>query len=91
MTTQRQRFVHALLAWMIATILVLSVLNAFSYELFLSVSLLGLLILTELTAPVTVRPEWRTRLRWLLLAGILGFAVLVVRRILEILPSGLLP
>jgi hypothetical protein len=46
---------------------------------------------TELTAPFNVTPVWRRRLRWLILLGLVGFAVVVVRRILEILPPGVVP
>ncbi|MFA9427910.1 hypothetical protein [Natronorubrum sp. A-ect3] len=85
------RFIHGQLAWMVAAVLVLSVLGSFSYELFFVLSLIGLLIVTELTAPFAVTPDWRRRLRWLILLGLIGFGVIVVRRILEILPPEVLP
>lgn len=90
-TQRRQRFVHGLLAWLLASALVLSLLDSISYELFFVVSLIGLLIVTELTAPFNVTPQWRRRLRWPILLGIVGFGVIVVRRILEILPPEVLP
>lgn len=76
---------------MLAAVLVLSLLGSFSYELFFVLSLIGLLIVTELTAPFAVTPDWRRRLRWLIALGLVGFAVVVVRRILEILPPEVLP
>ncbi|QFU84768.1 hypothetical protein [Natronorubrum aibiense] len=85
------RFIRGQLAWMVAAVVVLSVLGSFSYELFFVLSLIGLLIVTELTAPFAVTPDWRRRLRWLILLGLVGFAVIVVRRILEILPPEVLP
>ena len=88
-THRRQRFVHAQLAWMIACVLGLALLDALSLELFFVLSLIGFLIVTELTAPLNVSPVWRRRLRWVILAGLIGFAVIVVRRILDIL-SGVL-
>ena len=75
---------------MLATILVLSVLGALSVELFFVLSLIGFLILMELTAPFAVTPGWRGRLKWIVLLGLLGFGVIVIRRILEILPEGVL-
>lgn len=84
------RFVHGQVAWMVATVLVLAVLGSLSYELFFVVSLLGFLIVTELTAPISITPTWRRRLRWIILLGLLGFTYVVVRRILEILPPGVL-
>lgn len=87
-TRRRQRFVHGQAAWMLATIIVLSALGSLSLELFFVVSLIGLLVVIELTAPFDVTPRWRARLRWVILAGLVGFGYVVVRRILEILPSG---
>lgn len=89
-TSRRMRFVHGQVAWMVATVLVLAVLGSLSYELFFVVSLLGFLIVTELTAPISITPTWRRRLRWIILLGLAGFTYVVVRRILEILPPGVL-
>lgn len=76
---------------MLATLLLLVLLSSLSYELFFVLSLIGLLIVTELTAPFNVTPEWRVRLKWLIIIGLIGFAYVVVRRILEILPPEVLP
>jgi hypothetical protein len=54
------------------------------------VSLIGLLVVTELTAPFTITPAWRRRLLWIIGVGLLGFGYIVIRRILEILPSGVI-
>ncbi|WP_254807778.1 hypothetical protein [Natronosalvus amylolyticus] len=86
---RRIRFIHGQLAWMVATVLVLAALGSLSYSLFFLLSLLGLVILMELTAPTNVSPEWRTRLRWLIVFGLVGFAYVIVRRLLEILPPEL--
>ncbi len=85
------QFVRGQVAWMVATVLALSLLGSLSYELFFVCSLIGLLIVTELTAPFNVTPEWRSRLKWLILAGLAGFAYVVVRRIVEILPPEVVP
>jgi hypothetical protein len=89
-TRRRTRFVHATLAWLLASVLVLVVLDAFSYELVFVVSLIGFLVVVELTAPLNVQPEWRQRLRWLILVGLVVFGGIVIRRILRILPSGVI-
>lgn len=68
-TVRRMRFVHATVAWMLAALLVLVLLDAFSYELFFVLSLIGLLIVTELTAPFVVTPAWRKRLKWPIALG----------------------
>lgn len=85
------QFVRGQVAWMVATVLALALLGSLSYELFFVCSLIGLLIVTELTAPFNVTPEWRSRLKWLILIGLAGFAYVVVRRILEILPPEVVP
>jgi hypothetical protein len=87
-TRRRQQFITGHLAWMLATVLVLTLLESLSYELFFVISLIGFLVVTELTAPFAVRPRWRRRLKWLIALGLAVFGYIVVRRILEILPSG---
>ena len=87
-TRRRQRFVHGQTAWMLATIVGLAALDALSLELFFVVSLVGFLVVVELTAPFSVTPQWRSRLRWIILAGLAVFGYIVVRRILAILPEG---
>jgi len=85
---RRRRFVHAQLAWMLAAALVLALLESLTYELFFVVSLIGFLVVVELTAPFRITPRWRRRLKWLILAGLAVFGYVVVRRILAILPPG---
>jgi hypothetical protein len=87
-TRRRQRFIYGQTAWMLATIVCLTLLGSLSLELFFVVSLIGFLIVVELTAPFSVTPEWRSRLRWIIVVGLIGFGYIVVRRILEILPEG---
>ena len=87
-TRRRQQFVHGQMAWMLGTVLALALLGSLSYELVFVVSLLGFLVVTELTAPFTVTPRWRRRLKYLIAAGLIVFGYVVVRRALEILPSG---
>jgi hypothetical protein len=90
-TARRMRFVRGQVAWMVATVLGLALLGALSYELFFLLSFLGFLVVTGLTTPFNVTPAWRARLKWLILAGLLVVGYVVVRRILEILPPGVLP
>lgn len=89
-TVRRQRFVRATVAWMLAAALLLSVLDSLTYELFFVVSLIGFLVVTELTAPFSVTPTWRSRIKWIIAIGLLVFGYVVVQRILAILPDGVL-
>lgn len=89
-TRRRQRFITGQLAWLLGTVLVLVLLESLTLELFFVVSLIGFLVVVELTAPFTVTPTWRARLKWLIALGLTGFAYIVIKRILAILPPGLL-
>lgn len=89
-TARRQRFIRATLAWLLGAALVLSLLSSLTYELFFVVSLIGLLVVVELTAPFRVTPTWRSRLKWLIALGLAVFSYIVIRRILEILPPGVI-
>lgn len=75
--------------WTAAALVVLIALEAYSPELFFVVALIGLLVVTELTAPVAVRPPWRRRVRWLVVAGLVVFGAIVLRRVLSILEGSL--
>jgi hypothetical protein len=75
---------------MLAALLALTLLSALSLELFFVVALIGFLVVVQLTAPFNVTPRWRARLKWFILVGLVVFGYIVVRRILEILPRGLL-
>jgi len=87
---RKQQFVHGTVGWFLGTVVVLVVLDAFSLELFYVISLIGVLVLTQLLTPVSVTPPWERRLRWLVVVGLFVFAYIVVRRILRILPPGVL-
>jgi len=89
-TRRRQRFIAGTLAWQLGTVLVLALLGALSFELVFVVSLIGLLVVTELTAPFAVTPAWRRRLIWVIGVGLVVFGYIVIRRILAILPPGVI-
>jgi hypothetical protein len=78
------------MAWLLGSLLALSLLGSLSSELFFVVSLIGFLIIVELTAPFSVTPAWRQRLKWLIGIGLSVFGYIVIRRILAILPSGVI-
>jgi len=88
-TRRQQRFLHAQAVWMCAVLLLLAALGSLTLELFFVLSFIGFLIVVELTAPFNVAPAWRARLKWLIALGLLGFVSIIVWRILELLPSGL--
>lgn len=79
------RFIWGVLAWMLGSVVLLAALDALSLELFFVISLIGLLVVIELTAPINVAPRWRGRLKWIVAAGLLVFSAIVVRRVYDIL------
>ena len=87
-TAKRRRFIHANVAWLLSAALVLALLEVLTYELFFVVSLIGFLIVTELTAPVRVTPAWRGRIKWIILLGLSAFGYVIVQRILAVIPEG---
>lgn len=89
-TRRARRFVYGQITWMLATVLALSLLGALTLEVFFIGSLFGFLVLTELTAPFNVRPEWRARLKWVILVGMAVFGYFMVKRVVEFLPEGFL-
>ncbi len=89
-TDRRRRFIHGVVAWMLGSIVVLATLDALTLELTFVISLIGLLVVVELTAPFNITPRWRRRLIPVIVAGLIGFSYIVIQRILEILPEGVL-
>lgn len=87
-TPRRYQFISGVLAWSLASLFVLVVTDWLTYELFFVVTLIGFLVVVELTSPIHVRPWWRRRLQWILILGIGGFLVILVRRTIAVLPSG---
>ena len=87
--SRRLQFIHAQVAWLLAALLALTLLEALSLKVFFVVSLIGILVVVQLTAPFNVTPRWRARLKWFILVGLFIFGYIVVKRILEILPRGL--
>ena len=91
MTTKRRlRFVAGTLAWSLGTLFVLVLTGWLTYELFFVVSLIGLLVVVELTSPLHIRPRWRRRLRWVIAVGVAGFLVILARRTIAVLPPGVI-
>lgn len=80
-TRERQRFINLQVAWTLSVVLGLSVLQILSFELFFLLSLIGFLVIIELTASLRLTPRWQRRLKWALVAGVIGFVLLLVRRV----------
>lgn len=78
------RIVYGLLAWILGSIALLAGIGLLTVERLFVASLIGFLAVRELTSPQTVSPRWRTRLNWMLGAGLVIFAILMARQILAL-------
>ena len=90
MNTPVNRLLTAQVGWMMATLALLSALSSFTYELYFVLSFIGLLVVTERLMPFRVTPRWQRRVYWIIASGVVGLVYIVVRRILAILPEGLI-
>jgi hypothetical protein len=84
------RVVRMQTAWMLAVVGLLVVTESLSLDLFFLFSVVGFLLVTELTTSFSLTPDWRRRLRWVLAVAVVVSAYLVASRILAILPGGML-
>lgn len=87
MADQRLRFVRYLVGWLVAVVLVLAVLDAFSLELFYVLALIGYVIVYELTAVAGLDLRWRRRVRVVGVLFVLGFAAIAGWQVLDIVRS----
>lgn len=76
-------FVH--LAWVLGTLIVMSALDVFSQGFFFVISFIGFLVFVEYTEPFHIRPKWRTRLRWFIVAGFVVFGYVIVQQAFTVL------
>ena len=73
---------------MISTILGLTMIDALALDVFVVLSFIGLLVVTELTAPVAITPQWRVRVRLLIFLGLSAVGYIMIKRVLVIIPPG---
>lgn len=90
-TPNRLTVVYGLLGWMTVTILVLTVFSTFTFDRFLIGTAIGILVVVGMTSSITVSPPWRVRLGRITTVALVAFAVVAVRRFVEIFPPELYP
>lgn len=83
---QQRKFAVAAIGWPLCALLILVVSGLMVLDLYFVVSLVGFLIIVELTAPVSVSLRWRRMLPLLVAVGLLGFVYILARRALTALP-----
>lgn len=86
MFRHRRKFVIAAIGWPLCALLILVASGLMVLDLYFIVSLVGFLIITELTTPATVSLAWRRRLRPFIVVGVIGFVYILFHRALLALP-----
>jgi hypothetical protein len=78
-------FVYLLSGWMFIVLFFLIIGSNLNIEIFFVLNLIGFLVLVELTTPFHFKPEWKNRLKWVVLAGVIGFSYIVIKKVLTII------
>ena len=81
------RFVYLIVGQMLLIITAFAYLNLLRIEYFIVGSFIVVLVTAELTAPLTVRPEWRKRLRRVLVSWFFVFMYVAYQRTAALLGS----
>jgi hypothetical protein len=84
---KRQIAVAVLVIWLLLVIFFMILARNLSLEIFFVLWLIGLLVIVELIRPSFVKPSYLRYLAYLVAAGILVFAVIVVKKVMEILSA----
>jgi len=90
-THRRSQILRRQIALMLAVVFSLTVLDVLSYGLFFGISLLVFLVVIALPTSRVVTVPWRSRLRWLGVIGLLGYAAIAVLRLSNILSTVTVP
>jgi hypothetical protein len=77
--------VIALAVWLTFISLFMLLEQNFNFEIFFVLSLIGFLIIVELIAPKYFQPGYMRYIRYVLIASIVIFGVIVVQKVIEIL------
>lgn len=83
-TSRPEIFVIFQVGLMTGLAFVLNSINFLRLDVFYALTLIGFLVLSELTSPFAVAPLWRRRVHLIAIAGSLGFGVLLLRIVLAI-------
>ena len=86
----RIRLLAIIGGWIAVVAGLLSVINAFSFELFYVLSFLGFLVIVELFVPTGVTVGGRRAIEIFTVVGLLGFLYFIYKQLLTILPPGVI-
>ncbi|MDG5761813.1 hypothetical protein QA600_21045 [Natronococcus sp. A-GB1] len=90
-TPRRRRYLRLQLAWLLGALLVLVALGVFSAGAYVLLAVLGFVVVDEVLASPDAEPRWRGRTRKLAAVGLLGAAVVVAVRTIQLVAPGVIP
>lgn len=93
MLTKSQRIVVIFGLWAflaLAVLVIFTGLGKDAVEYFFVLCLIGFLVIVELSGPFASRPRWRSRVNLVILLGVVVFALIVIKKVLDILGIRLL-
>jgi hypothetical protein len=85
MLVKSQKLAYVFWVWMMAVLAVLVLLNNVNLEYFFTLSIIGFLIIVELSSPFTVRPPWKSRINIVIAIDVMAFTVIILSNMLAIL------
>jgi hypothetical protein len=86
----RSKFIGYSVIWCSGIAAVLALFDGFTIDLFYIICFIGFVAVVEMTEPQYVDPPWRSKLDWVVGAGLVGSALIVIRTALALLPDGFL-
>lgn len=89
LSRQKRRVIWGQSVWMLLALIFVLVIDRSSLEFFFIISLIGFLLLVDISSPVFVRPTWRKRLLRIAVLGILIVSVMITIRIATIIATNL--
>jgi hypothetical protein len=81
----KQISIAVLITWLLLVIFFMILARNISIEIFFVLWLIGLFMIVELISPSFVHPLYTRYLRFLIAAGVLVFAVIIIQKVTEIL------
>jgi len=84
---KKQIAIAVLVLWLLLVIFFMVLARNLSLEIFFVLWLIGLLVIVELIGPSFVQPAYLRYLKYLIAAGVIVFAVIVAKKVMEILST----
>lgn len=85
MLTKSQKLVYIFGGWMFVVLSLLVLFGSINYEYFFVLCLIGFLIIVELSGPFMVKPAWRSRVNIVIAIGVVIFAFIVLKKVVDII------